>query len=201
MTLPVLLGDRVSSVSRRLDMAMAVVRSPFTGQDQSQDWGGRWWAYDVQLGPWRDPASKRATAAFFSALVATSGRFLFADPTAKFTGGYAALGTPLISGGFQAGRTLVTDGWTPFAVLKAGMCISFASGTDTRFHMLAADVVVSGGGVASLTISPGLREAPADNTPIEYMAPKVQLRVSSPVATQIATGAYYTFAFTAEESL
>lgn len=201
MTLPLLTGDRVSSVNRRLESAIAIQRSPFTGQDTSQDWGGRWWAYDIQLGPWRDPRSKRATAAFFTGLAATAGRFLFADPTAPYLGGYTALGSPTISGASQTGRFIVTAGWLPHVVLRAGMCLSFSDGLGTRMHMLIEDTTVNALGGAVLTLSPGVRNAPASGAAIEYLAPKVQLRVPSAVATSIATGGYTTFTFTAEETL
>lgn len=201
MTLPILSADRVSGVTRRLEMAMTTVRSPFNGKDQTQDWGGRWWAYDVQLGPWRDPGAKRAIAAFFAGLDATAGKFLFADPSAPFKGDYAGLGSPLVRGGLQTGRQLVTDGWPAHALLRAGMCISFATGSSTRFHMLTQNATASASGIATLVLAPILRDSPADNAVIEYAAPKVQLRVTSAVAAQIASGAYTTFSFTAEESL
>jgi hypothetical protein len=203
MPLPILTGDRVSNINRRLEMAVATVRSPYSGQDRTQDWGGRWWAYDVQLGPWhasRSAAEARAVQAFFTGLEATSGRFLFADPSAVYTGGYVALGLPTVNGNGQTGRTLATTGWTPHAVLRAGMCFSVGTDTATRFYMLTADVTVNGSGQATLSISPSLRESPATGTALDYAAPKVQLRIPSAVAAQVATGAYYTFAFTAEEA-
>ena len=172
MTLPTLSGDRVSSVSRRLEAARAVVRSPFTGQDVSHDLGGRWWAYDVQLGP-----------------------------TAAFLGPYTTLGAPRFRGAGQTGRVIVTDEWLPFVVLRAGMCFSFFDGLGTRMHMLTADTTVNAAGIATLTVSPGVRTAPPDDAQIEYLAPKVQLRMPSAVAAQVSTGAYYTFSFTAEETL
>ncbi len=204
MTLPILTGARVSNVTRRLEMAVATVRSPFTGQDRSQDWGGRWWAYDVQLGPWqagRAAQEAREVAAFFVGLEATAGKFLFADPTAAYTAGVMFAGVPVVNGGAQSGRTLATEGWTPGIYLPAGMCFSLGSDETTRFHMLTAGVFVDTLGAATLAITPALRESPADEAAIEWEAPKVQLRVPSAVASQIATGAYYTFAFTAEEAL
>ena len=200
MTLPILTGDRVSSVTRRLEMAVATVRSPFTGQDQAQDWGGRWWVYDLQFGPWRG-ADSRATVALLTALEATAGRFLFADPSAVYKGGYEALGNPVVNGASQTGRALVTTGWQAYAIIRAGMCFSIGADTATRMHMVAADAQVDGSGNATLTITPPLRESPASGAALDYAAPKVQLRVPAAVAAQAASGAYYTFSMTAEEAL
>lgn len=204
MPLPILTADRVASVSRRLEMAVATVRSPYSGQTQAQDWGGRWWVYDMQLGPWqggRSVEDARAVMAFFTGIEATAGRFILADTAAAYTGGYAALGAPTVSGAGQTGRTLVTTGWAPHAALKAGMFFSLGTDTSTRLHMMTANVTASATGAATLAISPPLRSSPANGAAIEYAAPKVQLRVPSAVASQIASGAYYTFAFTAEETL
>ncbi len=200
MTLPILTGDRVAGVTRRLEMAVATVRSPYTGGTQAQDWGGRWWVYDLQLGPWRGSAGRPA-AALFAALEATAGRFVFEDPTAVYTGGIAFPGSPLVRGAGQTGRALVTDGWTPNIPLFAGMCISIGTGAATRFHMVTADTITDASGIATLAIAPALRAQPADNAPVEYRAPKVQLRTPAAVAQQIASGGYSTFTLTAEEVL
>jgi hypothetical protein len=199
MTLPILSGARVT-VTRSLQMAVATVRSPFSGRAATQDWGGRWWAYDLQLGPWRGEAS-RPVRAFFASLEETAGRFLFEDPTAAYTGGIMFPGEPRVAGAGQTGRSLVTDGWTPGIPIFAGMCISLGTDTATRFHMVTADTFVDALGNATLSLAPGLRESPADNAVIEWQAPKVQLRVPSGVAAQIAAGGYTTFSFTAEEVL
>lgn len=200
MTLPILTGERVSSAVPRLNMATRTQRSPFSARSQTQDWGGRWWSYDLQLGPWRG-AEARPVRAFFASLEATAGRFLFADPTARYTGGIMFPGVPLVRGAGQTGRSLVTDGWTPGVPIFAGACVSLGTGTTTRFHMVTADAIADAAGIATLIIAPGLRESPADNAAIEWQAPKVQLRVPEAVAAQIAAGGYATFSFTAEEAL
>jgi hypothetical protein len=200
MTLPILVGERVSILTRTLQMAVAVVRSPYNGASQAQDWGGRWWSYELQFGPWRG-AESRAARAFAVRLEETAGRFLFQDPTAAYTGGVEFPGDPLVAGLGQTGRTLVTDGWTPGIPIFAGMCFSLGTDTATRFHMVTTDTIVNDLGQATLTIAPPLRESPADNAVIEWAEPKVQLRVSSGVASQIAAGAYTTFSFSAEEVL
>lgn len=199
MTLPILSGQRVQ-VTRRLDMAVATVRNPYSGRAPTQDWGGRWWAYDLSLGPWRGEAS-RPLRAFFAGLEETAGRFLFEDPTAPYTGGVMFAGSPLVAGAAQTGRSLATDGWTPGILIPAGMCISLGTDTATRFHMVTADVLANATGAATLALAPALRESPADNAALDWQTPKVQLRVPSGVAAQIAAGGYTTFSFTAEEAL
>lgn len=97
-------------------------------------------------------------------------------------------GTPLVRGGAQTGRSILTDGWPDGAViLRAGDMIQLG---DNRLHMVTHDVtsgasgivfdelgnplltelgdpiLVEGVGNASIPFEPPLQSSPADNTPI-----------------------------------
>ena len=192
--------DRVAAVRRTLRTATFLRRSQYTGQEDVYDWGGEWWAYEIEMGL-TTRQDGRSLSAFFTTLGGARNTFLFPDPTARHLGEYFALGAPQVDGAGQAGNVLVTDGWTPHATLRAGMCVSFGTGATTRFHMLSQDETVDAAGRVSLPIVPALRAAPNDNLAVEYARPVVRLRLSSPVPTSIAPADRYTFSFTAEEAL
>jgi len=201
MALPILTGTRVGQISRRLESAVAVTRSPFSFSQQVQDWGGDAWVYELQIGPFTPKAlgDARALTALLTGLRGSASAFLFEDPTAPYDGG-ATLGSPLVNGASQTGKTLVTDGWTNGITIPAGMCFSLGADDSTRMYMVTSDVVVDGSGNANLPIVPALRSSPSDNDALEVDAPKVKLRLTSPVPTQIASGAYYTFLVSAVEA-
>lgn len=198
MSVSVFPKDLVENVSRNLAVAAAAVQSPFTGTQQVQNWGGRWWEYSVGLMVQQGQAG-RALSAFMAALRGPVTPFLFDDPTIVQTGSY---GTPLVNGDSQTGRTLVTDGWGAEG-LSAGDFFSLGSDVDTRFYQLTADVVPVAG-AATLEFTPALRSSPADNAALEVVNPKVLLRLTSPVPTSINPGsneAVYRFSFTAREAI
>ena len=77
-----------------------------------------------------------------------------------------ATGTPLVNGASQTGNTLVTDGWTTGItnIMRAGDYFHFDTPTSKReLKMITADVNSDGGGNATLTFEPPLRESPANN--------------------------------------
>ena len=100
-------------------------------------------------------------------------------------------GTPVVYGGGQTGRSIMTDGWPAGAViLRAGDMIQLG---PNRLHMVTADVTSSPGGIlfdengdplltedsppqqiqvdgagrASIPIEPPLQSSPAANAPVQ----------------------------------
>lgn len=195
MTVPTFPTGIVTSVERRLNVAAAAVQSPFTGTQDIQDWGGEWWEYSVNLIV-RTGADGRSLSSFMTQLRGIVQPFLFDDTSLSQSGSY---GTPLVDGASQTGNTLVTDGWSATG-LKAGDFFSLGSDLDTRFYMLTADVVPSAG-AATLEFVPALRSSPADNDALEVVSPKVLLRLTSPVPSQISSGGLYRLNFTAREAI
>ena len=185
----------VGGVERSLRVAATAVQSPFTGTQQVQDWGGEWWEYSIEV-PLRTGADGRTLSAFMAALRGPVSPFLFSDPFIRQTGSY---GTPLVNGAGQTGNTLVTDGWSSEG-LKAGDFFSLGSDTDTRLYQLTADVTPTAG-AATLQFVPALRSSPADNDALEVVSPKVLLRLTSPVPSQISAGALYRINFSAREAI
>lgn len=198
MTVPTFPTNLISEMSRRLASAVASATSPFTGTQQVQDWGGRWWEYqlDLKVMQGRDA---RELAAFLAALGGSAGTFLLDDQTLDQA---STPGTPLVNGASQTGTALVTDGWpVSQTVMLAGDFFSLGTDATTRFYQLTADVVSNGSGAATLAFVPALRTSPADNDPLEVVAPKVLLRLIEPAAVQISPADLYRCSISAREAI
>jgi len=198
VTLPILSNAYIAQVTRQPVTAAAQVRSPFTGGAQVQDWGGEWWAFEIQTA--RIPQMQaQALAAFLTGLRGPVGRFLLEDPEMATD---SLLGTPVVVGAGQTGRTLATSGWQPNAVVRgAGQFVSLGADTETRLHMVLEDVQADDAGACTLPIWPALREGPADGASVEYHRPRVQLRLTGPVPHAFDLVQTYTFTLSAEEAL
>jgi hypothetical protein len=187
----------VRSVTRRLVTSVAVVASPFTGSQQVQDWGGEFWQYEIEFAVHRGRNGKLMSA-FLASLGGPRGTFLFRDPTIEQTG----LASPTVNGAGQTGNTLVTAGWPNNAtVLQAGDFIQIGSGAMARLHQLTADAVSGPTGVATLSIVPRLRYAPANGSAVTVNSPAVLLRASAPVPVTITRPDRFSFTMSAVEAL
>jgi hypothetical protein len=189
---------RVTNVTRALQAAAASgpgVTSAFTGTQQPQDWGGRWWSYEIEFAVLQD-ADGRRLSAFFAALGGVAGTFTFRDPYIRNPVG---LGAPSVNGAGQAGTTLVTDGWGARG-MSAGDFFSLGSGTALRLHQLTADAVPVAG-AATLQFVPALRASPADNAALNVVNPGVLLRASGPIPAQIGLADLYRFSLQAREAI
>ena len=197
MSVPVLDAKIAEVRARSLQAAVAQVTSPFSLQSQVQDWGGRAWAYDIQLTP-TEGADGRALSVFFDALAGAFGRFLFADPSID----QSVPGSPVVNGAGQTGETLSVGGLTPSALaFRVGDFFSLGSGLNTRLYRVTADVTADASGEASLPIIPRLRSSPDDNAALEVVAPKVLLRMVGPAPTSISPAMIHRFSFSAVEAI
>ncbi|NIM21858.1 MAG: hypothetical protein GTN64_05485 [Candidatus Latescibacteria bacterium] len=137
--------------------------SPFTAQQQVQDWGGDFWELDVSFDPMdRDDAF--VWIAFLSKLRGANGTFLYGDELTRTKRGNAAA-TGQVNGASQTGNELVTDDWN-FNVtdlFREGDKIQI----DNSLYMVLNDVNSDGGGNATLDIWPSLR-GHADNSVITH---------------------------------
>ena len=163
MSVPTLDAKIAEVRSRTLQAAVAQVTSPFSLQSQVQDWGGRAWAYDIQLTPTKGHDG-RALSVFFDALAGASGRFLFADPSIE----QELPGDPRVLGGGQTGSALTMAGLIPsYPVFSAGDFFSLGAGLDTRLYRVTADVSSDAAGEATVPIIPPLRLSPVDEAAVE----------------------------------
>lgn len=144
---------------------VAVVESPFTLVQETQEFPGQAWMARVVVGPVTGNAWIAPWRAFFAGLNGKAGTFLLGDPIGIAPRGVAT-GTPQIDGTQAAGaKTLATKGWTNSTtnILRAGDFIQIGTGTATRLHMLTTDASSDGTGRATLDIWPALRREGAAN--------------------------------------
>ncbi|MGH9552308.1 MAG: hypothetical protein ACRD3W_23175, partial [Terriglobales bacterium] len=146
---------------------VGISSSPFTGQQQAQEWSAELWDFSVGLPPMKR-ADAEAWVSFLVALRGMSGTFLIGDPYGAAPRGVAT-GTPKVSGSNAAGsKTFATKGWTHgvTGILKAGDYIQVGTGMSQRLYKNLTDVDSDGSGDATLDIFPRLREALADDAVI-----------------------------------
>jgi hypothetical protein len=185
----------VTSVTRTLQTAVAVTSSPFTGTQQVQDWGGEWWAYEIEFTV-RQGADGRRLSAFFAALGGLRDTFIFRDP---FVGYPRATGVALVNGAGQTGNTLAIDGLGTQALL-AGDFIQLGALGTTRLYQVTADATPVAG-AATLQIVPRLRAASVNNEAVNIKTPGVLLRLTSPVPASIGLADIYRISISAREAL
>jgi hypothetical protein len=171
LTPPTQLGPQQCKV--RMVSVVGETISPFTGNQQEQQWPAQWFELDIALPPMmRAPnlavrnADKRYTAelwaSFLAMLGGKYGTFLQGDPNAKTPAGVAT-GTPVTSGTSIAApnNVITTTGWTPSitGILLAGDYIQATpSGGWQRLYKVLQDVDSDAGGNASLSVFPMLHE-------------------------------------------
>jgi hypothetical protein len=194
MPVPELPLTLVTGVERVLRASAAAATSPFTGTQQIQDWGGRWWEFDIDFAVTQGDEGRRLSA-FYAGLGGIVGTFLFRDPAMRV----ATSTVPLVKGAGQTGSTLLTDGWGS-TTLKAGAFFSLGSDATTRLYQLLADVTPSGGN-ATLSFAPALRATPADNAPLNIVDPAVLLRLKAPVIASIRSANLYRFTASCREAI
>ena len=182
--------------------AVAVSASPFTFQRQVQEHQGQQWILTVEL-----PAMARADAeawiTFLLSLNGRAGTFLYGPPESRTPRGVAT-GAPLVNGAAQTGQDLVTDGWTVGVngILLKGDMIQLGTGADAHIHKVLEDVNSDGGGNATLTLWPNLRESPGNNDPIVVSSAKgLFALMSSSMEWSTNVAIHYGLTFAAEEAL
>jgi hypothetical protein len=141
---------------------VAVSVSPFTGQQQVQDWQASWLEASISM-PALTHAQAQQWIAFLMSLRGQAKVFQLGDPLAVSPRG-SRLGTPLVDGAGQTGYLLATKGWTANAVgvLLPGDWIQIGY----RIYRTLAVATADGTGKLVLSIWPQLRESPADGDAI-----------------------------------
>jgi hypothetical protein len=137
---------------------VAVSISPFTGQQQVQDWQASFLEASVSLPPLTH-IQAQAWIAFLLSLHGQANTFQLGDPLAVSPQGNAN-GTPLVDGAGQTGYTLNLRGWANGAqfVLMPGDWIQIGYRLYRTIYCPYADDT----GRLALSIWPQLRESPPD---------------------------------------
>ena len=145
---------------------VAVSTSPFTGQQQVQDWQASWLEASVSMPPMTYHQAL-PWIAFMLELRGQACAFQIGDPHSLVPQGSAA-GTPLVNSAGQTGYLLTTKGWTANAqnVLLPGDWVQLGY----RLYRNLDPVNTDASGNATLTLWPQIRESPADATPLTLNA-------------------------------
>lgn len=193
----------IPAAPRTVDWTMndvvASVISPFTGQQQIQDWQAGWMEASVSMPPMVH-ADAQAWAAFFMACRGMANTFLFGDPLAVAPRGLGGVG--VVQGAGQSGFSLATTGWTPgiLPVLKAGDWIQI--GTPNRLYRVLVDATPAGDGTMTLSIWPQLRESPNDGASIVLNNTQGTFRMKSNMRKfSITEARFYGFQFDIREAI
>ena len=130
---------------------VATSQSPFTGQQQTQNWQGSWMEGSISLPPMVH-ARACPWVAFLLSAQGQSAVFQFGDPLARVPQGTAA-GSIVVNGGGQAGYVLNVSGGTGAGCLLPGDWIQIG-------YRLYRNLGTYNGGAAALDIWPQIRESP-----------------------------------------
>jgi len=109
-------------------------------------------------------------------------------------------GTPLVNGAGQSGTTLILDGLTPHYVLRKNQWISVSTGGRLYAYRVKTEVAASAGGAVSVVLTTMLRVSPADNSPVQIAAPRIEGFATVPDdAWATNTAGHVALSFTIEE--
>ena len=165
-----------------------------SGRRQARQIGGQFWKMTATF----PPMTRAEFAPIYAFIIAQRGRyesFTLVPPVVGNPQGSAG-GTPLVNGGSQTGRSLVTDGWTvSTTIFKAGDYLKLA-GND-KVYMITADVSSDGSGNATISIEPALVSSPADNAVVTYTSVPFTVALASGIQ-EFATGTSGLYEFEAE---
>lgn len=199
MSLPRLSQEYIKTISgRRLEAAVGSVESAFSGSIQTQDWGGRWWVFDIQT-PLLIGARARALNAFLNGLGGMSGRFIFHDPTQRNIEG---LGNPIVDGAAQTGSKLKISGLTLSKdIFQPGDLFNLGDEATTRLYEITKAARSDASGKAEIDIQPNLRYSPIDGQTIDFREPKALVRLVKWEGMSIAPGDKFSTSFSLREAI
>lgn len=173
--------------------------APQTLVEQTYEFIGKRWQVEISLPPMKSSVAEQIVG-FLLSLNGPAGTFYLGDTSKRQAAGIAT-GNPLVNGiQVQFSNNLNTRGWTPnkVGILKAGDWLQMYSGAGQRLYKVCADANSDGGGNASLTVWPRLRDASADGSPlfttnaqgIFYLAADVPWSIDVAKIYGIKVGAY-----------
>jgi len=143
--------------------------------------------------------------AFLAELDGMAGRFYAGDPLGGTPRGAVGASAPRVNGAGQSGKTLIADGWDTSVTgvfLKGDyFAIDLPSG-GRSLHKAVADHDSDGGGNATLSFRPALRESPTENAPLIIAAATCVMRLidDDQAGWRESAGNLYGISFAAVES-
>lgn len=198
LAFPSLVGMNNFKIS--LVNAVSISQSPYDFSSQIYDYGGQTWEIEGSF-----PLMRREKAyeiqAFLLKLKGQLGTFLVGDPNATTPRGTWA-GSPLIKGASQTGTTLICDGFTAGATVKAGDYFQLGTGTSSRLFQIVTDGTADGAGELTLEFMPSIMTAFADNLAVTSSSAKGCFRMlNNSFPSDINSNSLYSFSFKARSTV
>lgn len=142
-------------------------QSPLNRAVQTSELPGARWIANFTFSNLTD-ADARILKAWINKLSGMAGRFYLYDFTHAIPSG-TALGSSMVKGASQIGRTLLTDGWT---ANQANLLLpGDYFGVGNQLCVITEPASSDSGGNATLVFEAPLRSSPADNTSITTVKP------------------------------
>jgi len=170
---------------------------------QTVELSGNRWVLEATIR--EDEAIGEAWSAFLAECDGPAGRFHAGDPRRMTPRGAVGASAPLVKGGPQTGKSLITDGWdlsVTGIMLKGDMFAFDLPTTGRSLHKMIADANSDALGNVTLNFRPVIRESPADNAAVIIQNPTCVMRlIDDNQAPQPETpGGIYDITFAAIES-
>lgn len=169
---PLNLPDRpgfTEATFRKVDVNSSQ-QSPFTGQQQVQNYSGQWWEGELTLPP-MNPREARDWVGFLVSLNGIRGTFYLGDPYGSDPIGTAA-GNPEVDTGTvdSTGTELDTRGWDPSQaeVLRRGDYLS----VNDELKMVTQTVSSDSNGKATISLEPAFRSSPSEGDSVTVNNPQ-----------------------------
>lgn len=172
------------------------------GDTQTVQKPGTFWMLEAALAV-RTRADGADVMAWLTELDGPAGRFHAGDPLGGTPRGDISGSTPLVNGAAQTGKTLVTDGWNAGGSFLKNDYFAIDLPLGGRsLHHLVADAVIDGGGNATLSFRPALRESPAENAALIISSATCSMRLidDNQAAWEESVDGFYRMGFSAIES-
>jgi hypothetical protein len=182
----------IEKMAIRLKSSTVTMTSPFTFDQQTQDFGGRRWEAEVTIRLLTHTEALQFDA-FLTGLNGVTGTFYLGNPLMT----QSASTNVTINGAQSAGDTTVavTSANTGAAV-PAGHHIEIGG----HLHMTLTEIPKNAN--TTITIVPGLREDVADNDAVTVNQPSGTWRLADPeIEYDISTAGSYSFTFACIEAI
>lgn len=153
-----------------LERAVAVNRSPFTGDQSTYEYDLALWKATLTLPPMKRAQAKEWQA-FFMKLHGRRGTFLLGDPDAREATGTAT--SAAVSGTYSLGGDQV--GLTLNGSLNIGDFVQLGSDSNPKYYMVVNNIAASG----TVDIEPPLKASVTTSTPVTISSPKGEFRMDN----------------------
>lgn len=182
----------IESLSMRIKTSTVTTMSPFTFQQQTQDFGGKVWEAEVTIRPLTHTEAMQFDA-FIQGLGGTVGTFYMGNPLMT----HSASTSVTVNGAHTAGDTTINvTSANQGSVVPAGHHIAIGD----HLYVTLTHIPINQNN--TITITPPLRENANDNAAVVVTQPKGVWRLADPkVEYDISTSGHYSYTFACTEAV